>query len=818
MDTLLRDVRQAVRFLARSPGFAVTALTALALGIGANTAVFSVVDKVLLRPLPFRESERIVVLINTSPGGTFPGGSPTRFNLFAEETAVFDHVSAYRFGVTNLTGGDSPEQVVSAQVSHEFFALFGARTLEGRVFTAAEDQPNGGRPAVISEAFRRRRYAGTQVVGRTIDLGGEAYEIVGVLDSTFSGDPFDPSPDVFLPYQIDPHSTEQAIFFTVAARLKPGVTVRGANARMPAVAAEYERRFPDGLGPGGGFAVETMQALTVKNVRTALLVIAGAVALVLLIACANVANLLLARATARKREFAIRAAIGARRGRLIRQLLTESAVLSLAGGGLGLLIGLAGIKALLAVNPGGIPRIGQTGQAIVVDARVLLFTGAVSLATGMLFGLVPALQASKADLNIALKDGGDRGSTSAWQKAMRSSLVVIEVALALTLLVAAGLLIRTFIALRSVDPGFDPHQVLTMRMSLTEPQFSTTAGVDRLSRSGLERVRAMPGIMAAATGCCLPLEGGYELPFVIVGRPLDGSATGNDGGWVTVSPGYFDVFRIALLKGRDFTDRDDRSAPGVVIVNQTMARKFWPGGDPLADRLLIGRGLSAAFDEPARQIIGIVADVRDGSLSQEPQPTMYVPQAQLNDAVTKLNSRIAPLEWLVRTGPAPYAMRAGIQDALRQTTGLPVARVRSMEEVVARSTATSEFSMRLLAAFGVAALLLAAIGVYGLMAYSVEQRTTEIGIRLALGADTSVVRAMVVRQGMILAGAGILCGLAASFAASRLLTGLLFGVTARDPLAFAVIASLLAAVSFAAVWIPATRATRVDPLRALRAE
>ena len=493
-------------------------------------------------------------------------------------------------------------------------------------------------------------------------------------------------------------------------------------------------------------------------------------------------------------------------------------LISLAGGIAGLGFGTICIRALLAANPGSIPRIGPHAAYVEMDIRVLLFTLAVSLVTGVLFGLIPSLQASRTDLTVTLKESSGRSSTGFRQNKARSLLVVSEMALALILLIGAALLIRTYVALRSIDPGFDRRDVLTMRMTVNSPRFQRTAGLAQLIQDGLERVRALPGVAGAASTCCLPLEGGYGLPFIIAGRPLDGPSHGG-GNWRTISRGYFDVFKIPLLRGRDFTDRDDGAGAPVVIINQAMAQRFWPNGDPLIDRLIIGKGVGPAFDEPARQIIGIAGDTRDNGLNRNPSPMMYIPAAQVTDGVTALNSRIRPLIWVIRTRVPPYSLSSPIQTSLRQASGgLPVGRIRSMEEVVVQSTARQNFNMLLLTVFAGAALLLAAIGIYGLMAYSVEQRTQEIGIRMALGAQSGNVRKMVVGQGMVLALIGVVIGLTAAFALSRLIVSFLFGVKPWDPVVFTVVPVLLSAVALVAVWVPARRATRIDPIDALRYE
>jgi predicted permease len=475
------------------------------------------------------------------------------------------------------------------------------------------------------------------------------------------------------------------------------------------------------------------------------------------------------------------------------------------------------------VNTAGLPRIGQDGSSVGLDWHVAAFTLVVSVVTGLLFGLIPAIASSRADLTSVLKESAGRSGTGGRQNRTRSILVVAEVALAMVLLIGSALLIRTAMALGHVDPGFDATHVLTMRMSLTGARFLTAAGVEQSVHDGVERLRAIPGVTAASATCCVPLEGGYGLPFVIVGRPLpQGQPFHGGGSWTTLSPGYFDVFRIPVKRGRVFDDRDAAGATPVVVINEAMARQFWKAGDPLNDRLVIGRGVMREFaTEPERQIIGIVGDTRDGGLNSDPQPTMYIPQAQVPDAANALNVRLTPMAWVVRTQGDPHAFSLPIQDRLRQATGLPVTDVRSMDEVVSLSTSRERFNMWLMTVFGVSALALAAIGIYGLMAYSVEQRTQEIGIRLALGAGVAQVRRMVVLQGTGLALAGVVVGVGAALALVHFvssITALLFGVGASDPVVFAGVPVILMIVALASVWLPALRASRVDPIVAMRVE
>ena len=823
LEILLQDVRYAGRMLRRSPGFAATAISALALGIGANTAIFTVVNTVLLQPLAYPEPDRLVQLELSSPQGNGNITSIPKFIIWREQTQVFQDVAAYDLGGpgVNLTGGDRPEQLKGVHVSAEFFRLFGARVVAGRTFSAEEDRPGGPPLAVIAGGLWRRRFGSDlNLVGKSIDLGGEPFTVIGILDPTFTSDP---PADIYLPLKADPNSTDQAHYLRAAARLKPGVTLEKAKAAMKVAAEQFNRKFAAAagarLGPQGSFTAEPLRDTIVGDVRKALLVLLGAVSLVLLIACANVANLLLARATIRHREIAIRAAIGAGRGRLIRQLLTESVLLSLAGGLLGLGLGYFGVRGLLSINPGNIPRIGEQGSGITLDWRVLVFTLGVSVFTGVLFGLIPAFNASRTDLNATLKESGLRAGSGLRQNKARSILVVTEMALALVLLVGAALLIRTFGALRSVDPGFDARNVLTMQMSLTGTRFNKAAGVNQLVREVQRRVESLPGVTALASTCCLPLEGGFGLPLTIEGRPLTDGPFHGGASWHPVSSRYFQVFKIPLVRGRMFTDRDDGGAVPVVLINEGLAKQFWPNSDAVGQRITIGKGIGPEFAEAPREIVGIVGDVRGQGLNNNPDPIMYVPVAQVTDGVTALNNGIIPITWAIRTNVEPYSVSKEIQEALRTASGgLPVAHIRSMEQVRGESTSRTDFNMTLLVIFASLALLLAAIGIYGLMAYSVQQRTQEIGIRMALGASAQDVRKMVVRQGMALALAGVIIGVAAALGVTRLMASLLYGVTPKDPIAMTSVALLLIGVALAATYLPARRASQMDPVESLRYE
>jgi predicted permease len=824
MEAFIRDLRQSLRMFAQSPAFTLAAVAALTLGIGANTAIFSVVNAVLLKPVAVPDPDRVVAFMNVSPGGSGPAASPAKFAHYRQQDQVVQDVSALNVtGVMNYTGGSFPEQLRSGRVSADFFKLTSAPLVLGRTFLPEEDRPNGPRVTVISKQLWETRFNADQnIVGKSISLGGEPYTVVGVLGD-FDFREFGPTPQVWVPFGLDPNTKDQGHYFQAMGRLKPGVTLQQADARLQASAADFRAKFPTAIGPQSTFGVRGIRDVIVGNqARQSLLVYGGAVSFVLLIACANVANLLLVRATGRRREIAIRAAIGGSRGRIIRQLLTESVVLSLAGGIIGLFVGWAGIRALLSVNTAGLPRVGENGSLVGLDWRVVAFTMAVSLATGIIFGLIPALQSSKADLTTTLKESAGRSGTGFRQNKVRSVLVVVEVALALVLLIGSALLIRTAVALGRVDPGFDTHNVLTLKMSLKGAQYEKAEAVEQLVRNGVERLRSIPGVVTASATCCVPLQGGYGLPFRIVGRPLEADSQGpfhGGGGWMTASPGYFEVFKIPVKSGRTFTERDTSTATPVVVINEAMARQYWPKADPLNDRLIIGKGVMREFEaESERQIVGIVADIKNGGLDSEPQPQMFIPQAQVPDAANALNVSLTPISWIVRTQVPTQSLSGAIQDALRESTGLPVSNVRSMDEIAALSVSRQKFNMWVMTVFGACALLLAAIGIYGLMAYSVEQRTQEIGIRLALGAQASQVRKMVISQGMVLALIGVAIGIGAAFGLARLITAFLFGVTAKDPLVFAGVPILLTLVALVAVWLPARRASKVDPLIALRYE
>jgi putative ABC transport system permease protein len=809
IEDLWRDFRFALRALKKTPGFVTIAVVVIAVGIGVNTAVFSVIDAVLRKPLPYPNPHELVLLVGTVPRWAgLPGGNVPRFSLLRQQTGIFQQVAAYDFGSAglNLTGSDHPQQVLGVHVSADYFAMFGAPVIAGRTFTAAEDSQNGSRVAVLSYGLWKNRYGGNpNLVGSSIQLNGQPYRVVGVVGPGFETD----TPiDLWLPFQFDLNSKDVAQYFRVAARLKPGVTIPQANAQLRLVVDEFRKSY---------IGLVSFEEVVIGDTGMRLLVLWGAVAFVLLIACANVANLLLARGAARKREFATRAALGAGRAQIIRQLLVESLTLSFTGGLIGLSLGFAGVRMLLTINPGDIPRIGQSGAGITLDLYIVLFTLGISILTGLIFGLFPAISASRGNLAATLNENSSHTSMGVRRGTLRSTLVIAEMALTVVLVIGAALLIRTFMNLEAVNPGFTTHNVVSMSMSVSGDRFQKTAPVAQIIQEGTDRLHAVQGIIDAGVSNCLPMVGGLELAFNVVGRPMGKLPFTGKAGFCPISYGYFSTLEIPLQRGRILTKRDDATAPNVVVINEAMARQYWPNGDPLKDRILIDTGLRPPFVESPRQVIGIVGDTHDGGPNSDPGPVIYIPLAQIPDQVTALHSRIAPLWWIVRTRMDPRTLTTSISGTLREASvGLPVAHIRTMEELEARNVAHQRLNMLLLTVFGVAGLLIAAIGVYGVMSYSIQQRTQELGVRIALGAQASDLRNMVIRQGMTLTLVGAVVGMGVALWLTRFLASFLFGVKPFDRISFIAAPLVLFAVSLFSIWVAAIRATRVDPSIALR--
>ncbi len=696
-------------------------------------------------------------------------------------------------------------------VSEEYFRLFGAPLILGRTFTSQEDSPHGPKVVVLSYGLWQIRFGGdVNVIGKLLWLGKDSYTIIGVLGETFASDP---EAEIWIPFRLDHGDTNLNHFFQVAGLLRPGITLAQANAHMKLDAIQYYRARHE-LYQRQSFAVEPLRDSIIGNARRSLLLLWGAVSLVLLIACANVANLLLVRATGRRREFAVRSALGAGRWRIVRQLLTESVLLSGTGGIFGLALGYVGVRGLLAIIPAGLPRIGENGSAVGVDWRVLGFTLVVSLATGILFGLFPALSTSRTDLSSTLKESGNRSGTGFRQSKTRSLLVISEVSLALMMLIGTALLIRTSVALREVSSGFDSHNVLTLEMSLTGHRYQETAGVAELARDGLNRLNAIPGVESSAAALWLPIDVIDGLPLQVVGRSFE-----HDCRWMSTSPGYLKVFKIPLLRGRRIDDHDVAGSPHIALINQALANLYFPGQNPIGQQIIIGKDMGPEVVEPPREIVGVVGDTHNIGLGRRPQPMVIVPSAQVTNGYMESYTDFQPMIWVVRTRSNPDQSIAAISEQLRLASGgFLVAHVRTMDEVMGRSTARENFTMLLFSIFGAVALILASIGIYGIMAYSVAQRTQEIGIRMALGADRGAIRKLVVWQGMQLAIAGVVLGLVAAFGLAHLIAGFLFGVKSWDPATFLSVPLILSAVALLAVWLPATRASKADPMQALRTE
>jgi putative ABC transport system permease protein len=822
METLIADIRQSLRILRKSPGFTVVAVAALALGIGGNAGIVSVVDRVLLQPLPYPEPDRLVRLsrkYDQNEGGD--SNSIPKFMAWRENN-VFSVMALYDQGGPglNLGTGDRPVQVKGVHISADYFKVFGAGAMLGRTFIASEDLPNGPKAAILSEHLWKTRFgADPRILSRTATLNGESYPVVGIIPDSFKADP---PADVWIALQADPNSTNQGHYLQAAARLRPGVTLQQARGEMKLAGERFRRANPKWMDKNESVAVTPMRDSMVRDVKTDLWILLGAVGFVLLIACANVANLLLARASVRQKELAIRTAVGASRWRIIRQLLTESVILSSIGGVLGLVLGVWGVKTLLFFVPGDIPRLtdseGIQGTLSLLDWRITLFTIGLSFLTGVLFGLFPALQISSPDLAGSLKEASGRSATGRRQNRVRKLLVGAEMALALVLLASAALLIRTFIGLSTVRSGIDPHQVLTLQTSLVGERYGTTQKVDDFTTRVLRRLETVPGVQSAATAIVLPTENEVDLPFNIAGKaPKSGQQYNGDEQYRSVSPHYFAVFRIPLLRGRLFSERDTANSAHVVLINESMAKRYWPKENPVGQIITIGKGLGPQFDDAPRQIVGMVGDVRETGLGNPDVGVMYVPYSQLPEGLTQLANSVIPMAWCIRSPLDVKSLGNVVQKELQAVDGqMTVARVRTMAEVLAKRMARNRFNMLLLSIFAGVALILAAIGIYGLMSYAVEQQTQEFGIRMALGADAPQLLKLILKQGMTPALIGVGVGIGAAFGLTRLLSSSLYGVKPADPASLAIVSFVLASVALLATYLPARQAMNLDPVEALR--
>ncbi|HEV2864465.1 MAG TPA: ABC transporter permease [Pyrinomonadaceae bacterium] len=814
MESLLQDVRYGVRMLLKKPGFTAVAVIALALGVGANTAIFSVVNGVLLQPLPYPEPERLVRLGEWSP--QVPGMSISYPNLkdWREQNTVFENIAGTQFGSYNLTGAGEPERLPGRNVSWDFFDVLGVKVARGRSLRPEDDRAGAPPVCLISHGLWQRRFGGDpQIVGKSLSLSGESFEVIGILPPEYR---FGTTTDVFAALgrleaseRLRERGNHPGIY--AFARLKPGVTFEQAEAEMKGLAARLAQSYPNENG-GNSITIVPLREYFVGDIRTSLLVLLAAVGSVLLIACANVANLMLVRATSRAREIAIRTALGAGRLRIVRQLLTESIILALLGGTAGLLLALWGVDVLRGASLDVIP----TTAEVAVDRTVLVFTLGVSVLTGVLFGLAPALKASKLDLNVSLKEGGRAGADGSSKNRLRSVLVVFDVAISLVLLVSAGLLIRSFMTLLNTETGFDPKNLLTMSIAYTSGETDAHgAKAAEFFRQVEERVRALPGVEAATTTNGAPFLGASETSIKVVGRPEPEQGKTPMAVVYYTGPEHLRTFGIRLLRGRFIEERDTLNSQRVVVIDEEFARQQFPGEDP------IGKYLKGNPEQkiPDAEIVGVVGHVRHYGLDAPGpvQAEFYHPRSQVP---LKFQGLMASRTGLaVRTAGDPLALAPLVRREVQAVDpNQPVYNVNTMEEVLNESVSTQRLSMLLLALFAGVALVLASVGIYGVMSYTVAQRTHEIGVRMALGAQGRDVFRMVVGRGMGLVLAGLGIGLVAAMVLMRLMASLLYGVEPTDPATYAAVALVLGLVALVACLVPALRATRVDPTVALRYE
>jgi putative ABC transport system permease protein len=800
----MNDLRFAFRQFVRQPGFTIVAVLALALGIGVNTAIFSVTNAVLLRALPYKNPDRIVAIDKVQSEEGIGGLIAGAYLDFREQSTAFQSFAAYSEDEYILTGAGEPERMLCAQVSPSLFSLLGIEPSLGRAFRPEEEKPGHDQVVVVSQGFWQRRAGGDpHLVGKTITLNDHAYTVVGIMPAQFQ---FPRKFEIWMPLALDPVQERHGKQFTLISlvgRLKPAVTTAQAAAELNTIWQRSKIEGPDDR-VNTRIQVRPLHEELVKDVRLAILVLLGAVGFVLLIACANVANLMLARAAGRRREFAIRAAVGAGRGRLVRQLLTESVLLALIGGALGFLLAVWGVDLIVASIPTDVAGTIYGFSHIRIDRAVLLFTAGASLATGILFGLAPAISSSKLDLNTSLKS---TATTSSARSGLRGTFVVLQIALTLVLLVGAGLMTRSFVRLLQVPLGFESRHVLTVRVELPSSRYSKGPQRTQFFEQLLERLRNTPGVEAAGAISQLPLSG-----YSMIGRfPVEGEPPGTPEEKHLPTPigivtsGYFAAMKIPLRQGRLFNESDANDRPEVALVNEAFARKYWPNESP------IGKKIGAGCDKTlCRTVVGVVGDIHHEGLAQMPQPEIYTPHLQL---------RLNNMSLVVRTKGDPLRLVSAVRDAVRALDkDQPIALVQTLDEHVAASILQPRLITTLLGIFAALALLLAAVGVYAMMSYTIAQRTGEIGIRMALGAAKSSIFRLVLGQAMTLVAVGVAIGLAASFASTRLLNSLLFDVGSSDPLTFCATVVVLATLGMLAAWLPARRATRVDPIIALRHE
>jgi putative ABC transport system permease protein len=815
MTTILNDIKYALRQMRKSPGFTAVAVLTLALGTGANIVMFSVANAVLLRPLPYPQSERLYQVTRRQPIGIPPITTGTKFLFWCDNNRSFERMAAYDIhgsGFT-LTGTGEAERLQSIRVSHDFFRTLGTPPVLGRDFTESDGLAGTESVCIISHGLWRRRFgADESMIGNSIRLSGQAYTVVGVAPRGFT---FSPEADIWTPLHLVSSANDRSNLYLVLGRLKPGISAEQARTDLTAVADRLRVTYPNLMDANEGIGLRSFHEYLVGTIRLTMVILLGAVVLVLLVTCGNLANLLLARGSARHQEVALRAALGAKGSRIVRQLLTENVLLAFTGVLLGLAVTPLCLRLVCVLSPVTLNPL----QQVTIDSNVLLFSIGIAVVTALLFGLFPAIQAARINLQGVLRNGTSRGAAGARRGRLQSLLVVGQMALSVVLVISAALLMTSFLRLANVDPGFEPAGVLTMEVSLPNQKYQTTQDTAQFMGEVNRRLKALPSVKAAAVALTLPFRPAPDAPFEIQGREGQGTDKGGQADFRPITADYFKVMQVPFLEGRNFQGTEDAQSTQIVIINEALRRRYFPDSSPLGEYISMGGGPGPMANDPPKQIIGVVDNIREGGLDADPKPAIFIPYAQMPDFLTAMLNQVLPKIWVVRTQVSPLSL----QTAIRHEVGLvdpdvAVSAFRTLEQVVGNSVKQERFNMVLAGVFAGLAMLLAAIGLYGVLSFSVAQRTREMGVRMALGAARREILWLVLKQGMMLALAGLVVGIAATFGVTRFLNSMLFGITPNDPATFLMVSVLLTLVAALACYIPAHRASRIDPMEALRYE